>query len=187
MPLPAPAPRHKLHTRNIVIEGYGRDDGMWDIEGVLTDVKTFDFPNAIKHRPAGTFHHEIRVRITIDNALFVRAIEVASDTNPFDAHCTAPLPNYQQLVGTNLAKGFRKALQAVASDVKGCTHVNELLGVMPTGAFQSLAGRPGFQGTPEQFKMVLDQCAGWDTSQGHRAHFPVWLKQDRGEGSDAPT
>lgn len=187
MPLSEPASRRKLHTRNIVVEGFARDDGMWDIEGVLTDAKTFDFPNAIKKRPAGSLHHEMRVRITIDSNLFVRAIEVSSDTNPFDAHCEAPVPNYQKLVGTNLARGFRKAVQDVASDTKGCTHVNELLGIMPTGAFQSLAGLPGFQGTPEQYNLVLDRCAGWDTSQGYRTHFPIWLKSDRGEGGDSPT
>ena len=66
MPLSTPAAREKIHTRTITLEGFKRGDGLWDIEGSLTDVKTVDFANAAKHRPAGTFLHEMRARLTID-------------------------------------------------------------------------------------------------------------------------
>ncbi len=175
MPLSTPAPRQKKHTRTIALEGFQREDGLWDIEGTLTDVKTFDFANAIKLRPAGSFHHEMRVRITYDREFNIRDIEVKSDTNPYAEHCEAPLPDYRKLIGTNLARGFRKAVQEMMGAVRGCTHVNELLGVMPTAAFQSMAGSEGYNGSPEQYKMVFDRCAGWDTSRGMRAHFPKWF------------
>ncbi len=177
MPLSNPAPRKKLHTRSISIEGFQREDGLWDIEGTLTDVKTYDMPNAVKQRPAGTFHHEMRVRMTIDTEFNVRDIEAKSDGNPYDDYCSAPEPDYRKLVGLNLKRGFRKAVQESMGGVRGCTHINELLGVMPTGAFQTVAGTQGHQGTPEQYKMVLDRCAAWDTSQGPRSYFPTWFTQ----------
>ena len=40
MPLPRPVPRKLSHNRVIDCRGYERDDGLWDIEGHLTDVKT---------------------------------------------------------------------------------------------------------------------------------------------------
>jgi len=40
MSLPTPAPRQKLHRREILIEGFQRDDGNLDIDAWLTDTKT---------------------------------------------------------------------------------------------------------------------------------------------------
>ena len=39
MPLTQPVPRKRLHVRKAVYEGFARDDGLFDIEGRLTDVK----------------------------------------------------------------------------------------------------------------------------------------------------
>ena len=36
MSLPDPAAREKLHRREILIEGFARDDGNFDIDAVLT-------------------------------------------------------------------------------------------------------------------------------------------------------
>ena len=38
MPLPSPAPRTHIHARTVRLDGYRRADGLWDIEGHLTDV-----------------------------------------------------------------------------------------------------------------------------------------------------
>ena len=45
MPLSQAAPRQHIHTREIVCRGYLRDDGLWDIEGSICDVKTYSFDN----------------------------------------------------------------------------------------------------------------------------------------------
>ncbi len=43
MPLPAAsANRTPLHTRVVECRGFARDDGLFDIEGSITDVKTYD-------------------------------------------------------------------------------------------------------------------------------------------------
>ena len=43
MPLTAPAaPRERLHSRQVIYEGYRRGDGLFDIEGHLYDVKDHD-------------------------------------------------------------------------------------------------------------------------------------------------
>jgi len=45
MPLSASTGRKKIHRRSIECHGYQRDDGLWDIEGHLTDTKTYTFKN----------------------------------------------------------------------------------------------------------------------------------------------
>ena len=35
--------RKHIHTRRIECLGYERDDGLWDIEGQITDTKTYSF------------------------------------------------------------------------------------------------------------------------------------------------
>ena len=45
MPLSQAAPRKHLHTRAITVQGYARDDGLWDIEGHMTDNKSYTFTN----------------------------------------------------------------------------------------------------------------------------------------------
>jgi hypothetical protein len=47
MPLPSPAvPRTHIHTRRIACEAYEREDGLWDVEANMTDVKTYDVDRA---------------------------------------------------------------------------------------------------------------------------------------------
>ena len=43
MPLSGPAPRKLIHTRKIRCTGIERDDGLWDIEGRITDVICYSF------------------------------------------------------------------------------------------------------------------------------------------------
>jgi hypothetical protein len=45
MPLTQAASRELLHTRDIQISGYRRDDGLYDIEAQLADAKTYGFVN----------------------------------------------------------------------------------------------------------------------------------------------
>ena len=45
MPLDPPAERERLHTRRYEFDGYRRADGLWDIEGHMTDTKTYTFKN----------------------------------------------------------------------------------------------------------------------------------------------
>ena len=50
MPLSEPVKRRHLHTRTVTIEGFAREDGLWDIEGRMTDLKTYGFPNRDRGR-----------------------------------------------------------------------------------------------------------------------------------------
>ena len=45
-PLSGPVERKHLHTRRYEFQGFQRADGLWDIEGHMTDTKTYGFQNA---------------------------------------------------------------------------------------------------------------------------------------------
>ena len=66
--------RDRVHTREINLNGYRRDDGLIDIEGEITDVKTYSFPNRERGMiNAGDPIHHMQVRITINMELEIVA------------------------------------------------------------------------------------------------------------------
>lgn len=138
MPLSSAEPREHLHTRQVECRGFRRADGLWDIEGHITDVKTTGFDNDYRGRiEPGTPIHEMWMRLTLDDTLTIRAVEVCTDASPF-AICTGAVPNYQKLVGLSIRPGFTRKSRALLGGVMGCTHLTELLGPVATTAFQTI-------------------------------------------------
>ena len=138
MPLSAPAAREKQHTRSIMIDGYRRDDGLYDIEAHLTDVKTFGQTNYDRgFIPAGEPVHDMRLRLTITDTMEIVGSEAVSDLTPYKM-CPTAAPNFARLVGMRIKAGFlRDANHAVGGTI-GCTHLRELLQQMATTAFQTI-------------------------------------------------
>ncbi len=138
MPLSPPAPREKLHTRAIVIEGYRREDGLFDIEARLTDTKTYTFSNDDRGdiRPGEPLHGML-MRLTVDEDMLVHACEANTEYGPY-AVCPAITPNFASLAGLRIGPGWNRKVKEVVGGVKGCTHLVELLGPMATVAFQTL-------------------------------------------------
>ena len=138
MPLSPAQPRDHLHTRRVECRGYRRADGLWDVEGHITDVKTNGFDNEYRGRiEPGDPVHDMWMRLTVDDTLTIRAIEVCTDASPF-AICPAVAPAYQQLVGLSIRPGFSRKSRSLLGGAKGCTHVTELLGPVATTAFQTI-------------------------------------------------
>ncbi|MDR3516364.1 MAG: DUF2889 domain-containing protein [Azospirillaceae bacterium] len=138
MPLSAPAARDHLHTRVVTCQGFRRADGLWDIEGHITDVKTYLFNN--EHRGTispGEPLHDMWIRLTLDDDFTVRAIEAVTDASPF-VPCSTITPVFQKLVGLRITKGWTRAVKERLGGVLGCTHLVELLGPVATTAFQTL-------------------------------------------------
>jgi hypothetical protein len=138
MPLSPPAERRQYHTRDIQCRGYFRADGLWDIEGQMTDVKTYDFSNSDRGEvKAGEPVHAMHIRLTLDDSFEIKAVEAATDHGPFSV-CAAIAPSYEKLVGVKIGPGFRKAVKDRLGGVAGCTHLTELLYPMATVAYQTL-------------------------------------------------
>src|SRR5438552_6569811 len=111
MPLSAPAPRQHIHTRQVECRGYRRDDGLWDIEGHLTDVKTYGFESEFRGEVApGMPIHDMWLRLTVDDALQIHAVEAVTAASPYEV-CPAVTPNFQRLVGLKIRPGFNSRVK----------------------------------------------------------------------------
>ncbi len=140
MPLSPPAPRDLIHVRDIACRGWKRLDGLWDIEARLTDSKTYSWPNHDRGRiGAGEYLHDIQMRVTIDTAFTIQAVEVVYDSAPFRI-CPQVADRFQALVGLTIGKGFLKEARRLFAGAQGCVHVIDLLTPIATTAVQSLVG-----------------------------------------------
>jgi len=137
LPLSDPAPRALSHTRTLELKAYERQDGLWDIEGHITDVKEDDYSMLDSERTADQPVHDMWLRLTVDTDLVVRQAEAQMDVG---AHGPCPLatPNYSRLEGLKMGPGWNRAVRERLGGVVGCTHLNEMLAQMATTAMQSL-------------------------------------------------
>lgn len=177
MPLSAPAvARQRVHTRRIEIEGFLRADGLYEMEASLSDVKDVDYPIASGVRPAGEPVHLMRLRVTLDGEFNIVDAEACSERVPYPGGCDTIGPAYRQLIGLNLVRGFRKTVGEMFADVRGCTHISELLLSLPTAAIQTFATfRRDNEDTGEK-PFQLDRCHALETStETVRRYYPRWF------------
>lgn len=185
MPLPPPQPRELAHTRTAVYRGYRREDGLWDIEGELTDVKTHSVHKFDGHTlEAGDPAHHMSIRATIDEKLVIREIASTMDAMPM-AHCLNAIDPMQKMVGVTMGAGWRRAIDEALGRERGCTHLRELLFNMATAAMQTISGsymqKPlshyaqAIETSPKP-PAFLGQCLNWGyDSPSVKAHFPTWF------------
>lgn len=138
MPLSPPAEREPLHTRHVECHGYRRADGLWEVEGHMTDVKAYAFENDHRGRiEPGIPLHDMRLRLTLDDRFTILEAEAATDAAPYGI-CGSIAPAFQGLVGLRVKAGFTRQVKERLGGVRGCTHLVELLGPMATTAFQTI-------------------------------------------------
>lgn len=182
MPLSPPTSRRALkHTRAIQIEAFVRDDGLWDFDARITDIKTRNIALASGMRSAGDPLHDLRLRLTVDTQLNVIDAEAALDAVPYPGFCDTIGPAYKKLVGLNLMRGFRDGVKQRLSGIQGCTHLSEMAMVLPTAVIQAFAGdvldtRDGASNDQQSQKpFQLDRCHALRTDGAAVAkYYPRW-------------
>lgn len=138
MPLSESAGREHIHTRMIDCHGYRRSDGLWDIEGHLTDTKSYAFEN--QHRGTitpGDPVHDMWIRLTLTDDLEVTACEAVTDAHPFP-NCPEIGPDYALMVGTRIRPGWTSQVRKRLGGENGCTHLTTLLRAMAAVAVQTM-------------------------------------------------
>jgi Protein of unknown function (DUF2889) len=181
MALPPAAPERQLkHTRRIDVQIYARGAGLWEVDAVITDVKTRDADLANGVRRAGDPIHDMLLRLVIDEGFNV--LEAGSDTRamPYPGECDQLGDVYGRLVGLNLLKGFRFAVLERLGGVAGCTHLTELAQVLPTAVVQAFAGdviNTRGDGVNAKQPFQLDRCHALRTDGSVvRSYYPRWYK-----------
>ena len=179
MPLSPPVGRQHLHTRRVVCQGFFRDDGLWDIEGRITDEKTYDHANewrgALK---PGDFIHDMSIRLTVDSKFTIVDVDAVTDKSPYRV-CGDIAPDFRKLIGLTIGGGFHRAVRERLGGIHGCTHIVELLGPVATTAFQTMSSgkarelnrahraknggppRPETAPRPRRKPYVVDTCHAW--------------------------
>ena len=178
MPLPVSEVERELtHTRRVRYEGYKRADGHWDIEAHLLDTKNHDYQLKTGVRRAGQAIHDMWLRVTIDRSLTILDALAAMDAIPYPGGCEKIPPAYKKLIGLNLLRGFRKRAWELLGNVKGCTHLTEMLGGLPTAAIQTFAGEMPEEREDGGKPFQLDQCHALETSsETVKVWYPKWYR-----------
>lgn len=178
MPLSTPkSGRKPLHRRVISVQGYLRDDGLYDIEGHLCDTKAVDFKLQSGMRAAGTPIHEMWLRLTINQQLDIVDAEAVTDAMPYEGACDQIVPEYRALIGLSIRPGFTYRIRELFGGTRGCTHITDLIGSVATTAFQTLAGQIKQGGEKQPFQ--LDRCHALRVGGDVVAqYYPRWHVKD---------
>ena len=81
--------------------------------------------------------HRMRIVLTVDADLVIRAIQVRTEAAP-TPWCAESNAIYDTLVGLKIGPGFTRKVRALVGGAKGCTHLTELMGPAATTAMQTL-------------------------------------------------
>lgn len=180
--LSAPVARHKNHQRTITLDGYVREDGLFDIEAELKDTKAYSFPSrAHGEIKQGEALHHMHVRVTVCENFEVKAAEAVTYAGPYH-ECPQGAKAIENLVGKTIQPGWKKIVQRAMGGQQGCTHITELMGPVATIAFQTIyaekakrlreADTQANSETAPQMSGLLNSC--YALSEGKQAAFWNW-------------
>ncbi len=158
MTLSAAVAREPIHTRTIVLNGYRRADGNFDIEATLSDTKAYDFTlNDRGTLAPGENIHGMQMRWTVTPEYEILAVEAAMNDTPYGL-CPQVAPNFGRLAGLRIGRGFLKAAAARVAGPEGCVHLRELIQQMATVSFQTISPLKKNFGTVEAGRGIVNTC-----------------------------
>lgn len=162
MPLAKAKPRRLMHTREVICRGFLRDDGLWDIEGTITDVKTYSPEQSPRGVSAGEPIHHMVMRLTVDNDLVVQEVDVSTEAGPH-TFCGEAAVNYQALKGLQVKAGWRRKVLEKLGGAHGCTHITDVLvGPLAVTALKTVSRwlnpNPEANYDPAVRPKLLDSC-----------------------------
>jgi len=186
MPLPPPAARRHVHTRRVQVEGFLRDDGLWDVEASLIDDKPYAYDDFERgRRQPGEPVHKMSIRLTVDDDLVVRDAAAAMDDVPYPTCHDVP-PRIESLIGMKLGGGWRTEVRARIAKRQACTHLLELIGPAITTLFQSMSAKSfedasGSRKAPTQKPYFIDGCWSWRSDgPALKKFFPQFVEKAEG-------
>ena len=161
--------RHEMHHRRIDMRGWGRSDGLYEVEGHVADRKPHEFrsPNGFRVVAAGEPIHDMGVRLVFDSGMVVLEVSTFTSSAPYD-DCFSAGPTLQALKGLRIGAGWSSEVRKRLGGARSCTHLMELLFPMATVAYQTLtmvriAGADIVDGAGKPVK--IDSCFAY---AGHR-------------------
>lgn len=175
-----PAKRKALHNRSINVQGFIRDDGLWEVEGRLVDTKTYGFTLPDRGLiDVGEALHDLELRIAVDDDLKIIEISAHMPGTPYN-DCSLAEKSYQSLVGLQIKSGWMDEVKARFARNQACTHITEMLPVMATNLIQTMRGyrmsnNKDAKVNGDEIKLFRDTCYG--LRAGGRADQQQWQKK----------
>ena len=132
--------RDEIHHRQLSIRGYRRSDGLFEVEGHITDLKSHDFQTfrGGRYVHANTPIHDMVVVLVFDLDMVVQSVRTSMNAHPYQL-CAGGGDSLQALVGLRIGAGWNSEVRKRLPVCDTCTHMRELLGPMATTAFQTMA------------------------------------------------
>ncbi len=155
--------RTPLHTRRLEINGYYRDDNLWDIEAILIDTRHYGIKTYNRNIPKGSPLHEMRLTLTLNFEMEIVAVFAKTDASPYKI-CPHVNDSYQKLIGERIAPGWSARVKTMFKGVMGCTHITEMLIPMGTVAYQTIKSGQGakLSGNAAE-SYYLNSCYAWSS------------------------
>jgi len=175
--------RQEMHFRRIDMRGYRRSDGLYEVEGRVTDRKAEDFTPASGGRPvpAGEPVHDMGVRLVYDDRMVVHDVQTFTRAAPYPV-CPEAGRALQSIKGLRMTGGWGREVRARLGGARGCTHLMELLMPLATTAFQTLGGTRA--GQPERVDatgrpLKIDSCYAYAAGgELVRQRWPQFFRPD---------
>lgn len=169
--------RKPLHNRNISIQGYSREDGLWEVEGVLKDTKGYPFELIDRGLiEVGDYLHQMTLTLVFDDSYTIREVRAQMHNTPYQ-DCHGAEPEYQRIVGIQIKKGWMEQVKTTLGRSASCTHLTEMLPALATAAMQTIRGYrlqfdPSYATGSEERQTVRNTCFGF--REGGRAQKLLW-------------
>jgi Protein of unknown function (DUF2889) len=151
--------RKELHFRRVDMRGYCRSDGLFEVEGRVTDRKPYSFTpggcdyTVAAHEPI----HDMGVRLIFDQSMVVHEIQTFTNAAPYNV-CPEGGLALQSLKGLRIGSGWGAEVRKRLGGPVSCTHLMELLIPLATTAIQAMSvvngNTPKSSGKPWQ----IDSC-----------------------------
>ena len=164
MPLPPSNGRKHLHTRSITCQGFQRDDGFWEVDAHLVDVKAYSYEHDYKGtQNPGDPVHEMWIRLTVSEQMVVQDCIAVTDLSPY-ACCGEINGMFKDLIGEKIGKGWNRKVKERVGGASSCTHLVDLIAPATTTLFQTMAGiSRGVKHREESKPFYIGGCHAWNS------------------------
>jgi hypothetical protein len=132
--------RSEIHFRRIDMRGYRRSDGLFEVEGRVTDRKPFPFTPASSDKtvPSNEPIHDMVVQLIYNEAMIVQDVHALTNAAPYEI-CPSATSTLQCVKGLRIGPGWSSEVRSRLKGARSCTHLMELLLPLATTAIQSMS------------------------------------------------
>jgi len=196
MQLPPEPDGQLIHDRNYSVTSYRMSDDRFVLRGVVHDQKPPGIYLEDDPEPLSVHHMVVDLTLSFP-AMEVLAADVHMNITPHTG-CSKIEPDYQQLVGLSIARGFSRQVKDIFGGPSGCTHIGALLQAMAPVAIQSswsmralssagmkLEALPNVEARKQALLFNINTCHIWDEHgpqvagvlSGEAMEVPVWARE----------